>query len=290
VGNSPAYYQDFELAIRKIEPTRTASHRHHSFELIYVLKGRGRHIINQNDFAYEPGDLFLLNTDDRHEFKPGAPSEICIIDFTGSFFAFIRSDEKENFQSPGFFEQMEYIFHNQYRLKGNIVTHEADKKLVHSLVSRLVWEKEHDQYGKEELSRNIVFLLLQLISRYIHDYSGFPVKTVRAQRVVREIVNYIHQHIYDKEYIRVENIAKHFHKSRDHMSLYFKRQAGITLKEYILSYLLELAKTRLLYSDLPISRIASELNFTDESHLNKIFKKRMGISPNAFRKGNKDWD
>ncbi|HTS45411.1 MAG TPA: AraC family transcriptional regulator [Puia sp.] len=284
----PHHYQDFELLIKKVQTKNARPHRHQYFELIYVLQGQGKHIINGNQFEYKKGDLFLLNTTDQHMFKTSSPSELCIIDFTGSFFAFIRSDEKRNYQSTGFFEQMEYIFHNQYRLKGHIITNENDKQLTEILIGRLLWEKEQNEYGKEDMSRNIVFLLLQLITRYIHEHSIFPVKTKRAQRVVRDIINYIHQNIYNKENIKVENIARRFYKSKDHISLYFKKQAGITLKDYILSYKFELAKTRLLYSDLPVASIASELDFTDESHLNKLFKSKLGVTANAYRKRNKN--
>jgi len=284
----PPNYQDFELVIKKILTKNAKPHHHHYFELIYILQGEGKHIINGNQFEYKKGDLFLLNTDDQHTFKTAIPTELCIIDFTGSFFTFIRSDEKRNYQSSGFFEQMEYIFNNQYRLKGNIVTNENDKQLTEILIERLLWEKEKNEYGKDEVCRNIVFLLLQLITRCIHTHSIFPVKTKRAERVVRDIINYIHQNIYNKENIKIENIARRFYKSKDHISLYFKKQAGITLKDYILSYKLELAKTRLLYSDLPVASIASELDFADESHLNKLFKSKLGVTANAYRKRNKN--
>jgi len=284
----PATTRDFELVIKKVETRNATQHRHKYFELIYILEGYGQHVINNNQYDYRKGDLFLLNTNDVHAFKTSAPSQLCIIDFTGSFFAFIQSREKDNYQSAGFFEQMEYIFHNQYRLKGNIITKEKDKKWTESLIERLIQENEGTEYGKDDLCRNIVFLLFQVISRYLQGHSIFPTKTQRSQRVVREVINYIHQNIYNKENIRVENIARHFHKSKDHISLYFKKQTGITLKDYILSYKLELMKTRLLYSDLPVASIASELNFTDESHLNKFFKDKLGITASAYRKKNKE--
>lgn len=47
---------------------------------------------------------------------------------------------------------------------------------------------------------------------------------------------------------------------------------------------MELILTRLKYSDLPISEIAGELNFTDESHLNKTFKAEFGETTKQFRK------
>jgi len=47
---------------------------------------------------------------------------------------------------------------------------------------------------------------------------------------------------------------------------------------------MEMILTRLKYSDLTILKIAGELNFTDESHLNKTFKAEFGKTAKQFRK------
>jgi AraC family transcriptional regulator, L-rhamnose operon regulatory protein RhaS len=278
---------DFEMTVKKIQATNSPPHRHHYFEIICVLNGHGKHIINGNQFEYISGDLFLLTPQDLHTFKLAAPSEFCIIDFTSSFFMFIGSQDKSQYQSVQLFEQMEYIFHNHHRITGNIITDEEDKKWIQELIKRLLLEKDLGDYGRENMSRNIVFLLLQLIARYIRRQIIFPLKTGRAQKTVHDIINFIHQNIYNKGALRIENIARHFHKSKDHISLYFKKQTGVTLKDYILTYKLQLIKTRLLYSELTIASLAAELDFTDESHLNKLFKDKLGITASAYRKKNK---
>ncbi len=61
-------------------------HRHNYFELIYVLDGRGIHVINENQFAYGKSDLFLLTPGDVHTFMAHDQSQFCIIDFTSAFF------------------------------------------------------------------------------------------------------------------------------------------------------------------------------------------------------------
>ncbi|RHJ74332.1 AraC family transcriptional regulator, partial [Parabacteroides sp. AM08-6] len=40
------------------------------------------------------------------------------------------------------------------------------------------------------------------------------------------------------------------------------------------------------HSQMRICEIVEELGFTDESHLNKFFKKYRGCSPSNFRKNN----
>lgn len=56
--------------------------------------------------------------------------------------------------------------------------------------------------------------------------------------------------------------------------------------QYILNYKLKLVENRLLHSQMRICEIVEELGFTDESHLNKFFKKYRGCSPSNFRKNN----
>lgn len=86
------------------------------------------------------------------------------------------------------------------------------------------------------------------------------------------------------ENLKVEQIAAHFNISATYIGEYFKKHTGENIQQYITNYKLKLVETRLQYSDLRMNEIAYELNFTDESHLNRIFKKYKGISPSEFRK------
>lgn len=47
---------------------------------------------------------------------------------------------------------------------------------------------------------------------------------------------------------------------------------------------MQMVESRLLHSEMRISEIVEELGFTDESHLNKLFKKYKDCNPTDFRK------
>ncbi|RAJ97787.1 helix-turn-helix protein [Larkinella arboricola] len=55
------------------------------------------------------------------------------------------------------------------------------------------------------------------------------------------------------------------------------------MQQYIASYKTKLIAHWLQYSDKRINGIASEFYFTDESHLNKFFRKQVGHSPREYR-------
>lgn len=56
------------------------------------------------------------------------------------------------------------------------------------------------------------------------------------------------------------------------------------MQQYIFNYKMKMVGSRLLHSEMRINEIVEELGFTDESHLNKLFKKYKGCNPTDFRK------
>ena len=105
----------------------------------------------------------------------------------------------------------------------------------------------------------------------------------------REITRYTA--IYPDLYLSIrenqnEAISHNFGISENYLGRYFKKHTNETMQQYILNYKLKLVENRLLHSEMRISEIVAELGFTDESHLNKLFKKYRGCSPTNFRKNN----
>ncbi|MGY0039356.1 AraC family transcriptional regulator [Pedobacter sp. NJ-S-72] len=276
-------FQDVEVTIKEITTNTSGLHKHHFFEMIYVLEGSGIHNINNNHFEFSKGDIFLLTPDDAHTFRIESPTKFCIIDFTENFFSRSPFRQEEKMDVGVFFKRLEYIFHNHHNTKGNLVN-ESDRNVFEVLISQLIQEKEKQLSFANIITQNIVFLLLHLIARNIQQNIISFSKIHNPKDRIHEITVYIQQHIYDKELIKIENISAHFNKSPDHLNRYFKQQTGNTIKDYITRYKLELIKTRLKYSDLTISEIANEMNFTDESHLNKTFKSVFGQTASQFKK------
>ncbi|HMH31957.1 MAG TPA: AraC family transcriptional regulator [Puia sp.] len=215
-------------------------------------------------------------------------STFCIIDFTKHFFVKTHRRDEINSGLNDFFRKTEYIFHNHNKIKGNVIVNEKDKLFIQILIDQLIFEKKNEQPMRDSILQNIVFLLLNLIGRNIQQNLSGSLIGRNSRNTIHDMIYYIHEHIYDKELITVERIALHFNKSKDYISIYFKKHTQTSLKEYIIQYKLNLVRTRLIYSDLSVSEIAYELNFTDESHLNKTFRKRYGQTANEYRKS--EWD
>jgi len=274
---------DFALAIKEYSADHTPMHRHDCFEIIFILEGRGIHLINDNQFPYGKGDLFLLTPADRHAFLAHSRSSFVIIDFTAALFGRNSPIGHDKPELSHYFSQLEYIFQHAGHFKGFIGLNEEDRVFSGSLIQRIVTEWEQNGTFREVVLQNLVFLLLNIIARYAQQPEANGI-TAQIAFEGYEITRFIQHNIYNNEKISLTSIAAHFNLSKDYIGAYFNKKTGKTIRQFILDYKLELAKSRLRYSKLSISQIAEELGFTDESHLNKLFKRQEGLTAGQFRK------
>ena len=68
-----------------------------------------------------------------------------------------------------------------------------------------------------------------------------------------------------------------------HLARLFRKEYGCSLGRFLLDRRLEWAANRLTRSDAPISRIALEAGFADQSHFTRRFRIYSGLTPRRFR-------
>ena len=76
----------FEIHIEEMSSWGKRPHKHNFFEIVYVEKGSGYQCINQHEFEYKEGNIFLLPPLDCHSFKIEEHSRFYFISFTDHFF------------------------------------------------------------------------------------------------------------------------------------------------------------------------------------------------------------
>ena len=62
-----------------------------------------------------------------------------------------------------------------------------------------------------------------------------------------------------------------------------KDKKGTTLRQYVISYRLKLAKAMLESTKKSIAEIAEQTGFTDASYFTKTFKSAFDVSPKDYR-------
>jgi signal transduction histidine kinase/DNA-binding LacI/PurR family transcriptional regulator/DNA-binding response OmpR family regulator len=104
-----------------------------------------------------------------------------------------------------------------------------------------------------------------------------------SQRFVRRAIAYIQAH-YGEPMSR-EDIARHIAISGNYLTDCFRQVMGITPMTYLTRYRIQRAQQLLDTTDSSITEIAFESGFSEISHFTRTFKREVGVSPYAYRRG-----
>ncbi|HTJ48901.1 MAG TPA: AraC family transcriptional regulator [Cyclobacteriaceae bacterium] len=269
-------YQPYQIVYQTLEECPKLEHQHTFFELVFILQGKGKQCINKSSFGYHANHMFLLTPGDCHRFDIEEATTFFFLRFSNIYI-------NDSGFSAKYLKHLEYILQNASHKPGCILKNQTDKVLVRAVVEAIVREHVNQDPYQHELIAQFVDTLIVVVARNIAKYLPLTVSDQTEEKIL-DILQYIQSNIYQPEKLRAENISKHFGISDTYLGRYFKKHTSETLQQYISNYRITLIENRLKHSDLRINEIAQVMGFTDESHLNKFFRKNKGISPLAYRK------
>jgi AraC-like DNA-binding protein len=84
--------------------------------------------------------------------------------------------------------------------------------------------------------------------------------------------------------VPLADVARECRLSTSHFQRAFRRTVGMAPHKWLLSRRIELAKEKLRDDRLPLSDVALECGFGDQSHLTRVFTRLVGTSPGAWRR------
>jgi AraC-like DNA-binding protein len=103
----------------------------------------------------------------------------------------------------------------------------------------------------------------------------------RFQRVAPAI-RYLEQNF--REHLQLAQIADQCGLSSTHLHRLFQRLLRMSPNEYLLALRMQEARRLLTSTELPLSAVAADTGFFDQSHFTKRFRRMMGMTPTKFRK------
>jgi AraC family transcriptional regulator len=101
-----------------------------------------------------------------------------------------------------------------------------------------------------------------------------------APTQLQQVLEYINTHL-DRDLSLVE-IAGAINISPTYFASLFKRTTGISPHRYVIRQRVERAKLMLAKTDLAIAKIALQVGFSSQSHLNQQFKRLTGMTPKQY--------
>ncbi|GAB3015969.1 helix-turn-helix domain-containing protein [Spirosoma pulveris] len=164
---------------------------------------------------------------------------------------------------------------------------ERERKIVLDCFSKIDYELEHavDKHSKRLIVSNIELLLNYCVRFY--DRQFITRDTVHQGVLERFEVLLNAYYLTDKPLTiglpSVAWCAGELNLSANYFGDLVKKESGKTAQEYIQLKVMDVAKARLFDPGKSVSQIAYELGFKYPQHFNRLFKQRVGQSPNEYR-------
>ncbi len=251
----------FETEVRKTNP-----HKHNNyFEIIYLVKGKGKHFIDGFEYAIEPPIIFLVRREQVHHWDLKTIPEGFVLIL------------KKAFMDRSYDDELKVIFAtlsniSNIRLKEN--------QTINSLFQLLL--DEYDVFPNP--NRAVLEGLLKALLAKILQAKPSTEKTLKARG---SIFHQFREFLSVSKDIRnsVAYYANRLNTSPQNLNsicqIAVKQSASLFLAGYVISE----AKRLILYTDKTITEISQILHFKDPSHFVKYFKKFAGTTPQSIRKG-----
>lgn len=233
-------------------------------------------------------------------FYLSAPDELSIMSF---------EELKMETAAPYFKQDEDHLFEQAENLKwtidgsewGKFVAsvlllkprHDRFSAFAHSLLqnwSSLLLKPEDTVQLERDISYNLSWYHWKNWLRRFSDHVGRRMLELGLTKEVMSCliraVLYMKSHAGDK--INQSDVAAVINMSRGYFSQCFARFAGETFGECLRGMRLELAKTLLLETTLPVCEIASRSGFEDDRYFSRLFRERIGKLPSEYRAEGKD--
>jgi AraC-like DNA-binding protein len=134
-----------------------------------------------------------------------------------------------------------------------------------------------DEVSLLEQDTRLIAFLTKLIVRWA-DLDAAPL--VQESRLVARVRDYMEAHLSDE--VELADLAQLAGLSRSHFIRAFQRATGQTPHVYLMDRRFRAASRLLERGDAP-AEVAAACGFFDQSHLNRVFKARMGVTPGVYR-------
>lgn len=253
-------------------------HRHgHYLELVVVTDGVGKHLFEADSFGIQRGDVFVVPVNALHGYEGGRDLGLINVLFDPKVLPLPESYLKSvaGYQALFCFEpqwRARHDFQSRLRLEDGaleeliVVCNELDQEL----------SQKKNGFQVEALA-----LLSRILVRLSRAYAGMSVPLSQTLVRLDTVLQWLEQHY--AEPVTLEQLADRAHMSQRTLTRCFNESFGMSPMNYVIDVRLRRAEEMLSGSDARVKDVAPKVGIDDASYFARLFRKRTGLEPSAFR-------
>jgi len=282
--------------IRCLHPAPVGVHTHEFTEIVYVIRGAGRHEVGpvpgkgyedpstggRTSYGIMEGDIFCIAPGECHGYSANERLEIYNLLFSPEL---LIDDLPILRRVPGLFDFMvvEPTFRRESGFGFKLRLAPVLRERLERCLRRLERELEQEAPGYEAAAKGLLLEILVLVGRA---YAGMPLSTstdLTAKRTaIHKAIAYIERHYADT--LSLEDLSSRALLSPSYFCQRFRKATGLSPWDYVTRVRLDHAKMLLAQTDRTVTDIALSVGFGDSGYFARVFKAREGMSPREYRK------
>jgi AraC-like DNA-binding protein len=241
-------------------------HYHPEYELTYILKGNGYRIVGNSYEQFTEGDFVLLGTNLPHTWSSKLPSEAIVIQFSKEFI------------SPFLGLQEGQMIKDLLESSARGIRFQADEIMSATMIDLA------KSAGIERIMKliSILDILSKKPTSYVAPNTFHTIYSKKSEMRINTVCVYIQHHFYKK--LSLKEIADLIGLTESNFCKFFKKATGKTYSNYVNEIRINEACRMLVQTDKTIVQISFECGFETLSYFNRIFLKKMHMTPSVFKK------
>ena len=255
-------YENHRSAFRCTRGNRLEyfAHRHREIELILMLKGKSRAIVNGNAYELSAGDALIVFPNHLHQFVSTVEEDYILMLIPSN----IYSDYSESIEG--------------HRPINPIIENAAQNKTVLTLAE--ICMESNDKYAYQCRK----FLIGAILGMVLKEVKLTPVHTDKT--AMERILDYCENNY--RERITLDSMARELFLSKFYISRLFTDELGVSFCSYINSLRIEETVKLLTTTDMSITDICFDTGFSSTRTFNRVFYDRIGVSPKEYRESQRN--
>ena len=256
-------------------------HYHDHYQICYVLTGSVEHCQGNDAVPLIQGDAYIVSPGFVHKLKFTDPeTRLVMLDFAESLF------QNEFRQSVAFrFLQDLQSHHDTGAIPLRLTPNMAQQTNMEALFDCLL-RQQADTCPKElSAAASMIISVIYLLAQCYYGNTNKqrqPWNDSDYDQLMRRCIVYVDTH-YTKPLVP-EDLAKRFGLSKTAMAAAFQQHTGLPLHKYIAQKRIQKAQMMIRsQQDLPLSEIALQVGYEDNSTFYRNFLRITGIAPAKYK-------
>lgn len=231
-----------------------------SHQFLYTKDGKGKLIVEGNEYLLSPGTMFYIAPGIPHEYYPVKDGE-----WTTCWLVFRGEQLSDIMQSLGF---------GVFLCEADVVNEEI-RKLFRQMLSAA---KDY-LFGDERCSL-LVYEYIMAVRKAVLQKRKKGMDVIGG--ILEKPLIYINEH-YDQD-ITLEQLAELGGVTKQHFCRVFREKLKMRPMEYLARKRISVARGLLLSTQLSVAEIGKQVGYESITYFGMVFKKYEGISPTDCRK------